>query len=214
MSKLFHYVIEYLKDYISGMIPYMIIAVPLIMVIRIISRYINKKRKIKSTLFHEIGFWIFALFLVGLASQTVMEYSINENGNFIFGFDSSHKINLIPGKIFIESINDNGNIYFDYFVLNFIGNVGIFIPIGFFVPLLWRNINIKKAVLVGFCTSLFIELTQLILPRVTDIDDLWMNTLGAVIGYLIYIVINKFAHSFFEKFKVIQIAPLTTKYPF
>lgn len=35
----------------------------------------------------------------------------------------------------------------------------------------------------GFCVSLFIELCQLPLNRCSDIDDLILNTLGALAGY-------------------------------
>ena len=34
--------------------------------------------------------------------------------------------------------------------------------------------------------SLAIELSQLLNNRITDIDDLFTNTLGAMVGYLLY----------------------------
>ena len=34
---------------------------------------------------------------------------------------------------------------------------------------------------------LFIETTQLTQARSSDIDDLWLNTLGSMIGYCVYV---------------------------
>ncbi len=47
--------------------------------------------------------------------------------------------------------------------------------------------------------SLAIELGQLLDNRITDIDDLSMNTLGAIIGYLLYRVLFKMLYRRDEK---------------
>ena len=44
----------------------------------------------------------------------------------------------------------------------------------------------KHVVLLGLSLSLFIELSQLFLPRWTDIDDIILNTFGTFIGYPLY----------------------------
>ena len=46
--------------------------------------------------------------------------------------------------------------------------------------------NIKKVVMIGFFTSLSIEVTQLFGGRYTEIDDLIINTLGTLVGFIIY----------------------------
>ena len=43
--------------------------------------------------------------------------------------------------------------------------------------------------LSGFLISLAIELAQYPLERGTDIDDLWLNTLGALLGWAVYIAL-------------------------
>ncbi len=48
------------------------------------------------------------------------------------------------------------------------------------ISLLW------KTALSGITFSLIIELSQLFNGRITDIDDLLMNTLGALIGWVIF----------------------------
>ena len=71
--------------------------------------------------------------------------------------------------------------------MTYILNIIMFMPLGFLLPLIWKNFrNAKKVVLMGFLMSLAIEICQLFNIRTTDIDDLMMNTLGAVIGYFIW----------------------------
>lgn len=40
--------------------------------------------------------------------------------------------------------------------------------------------------LIGFLYTLFIELTQMFMPRVSDVDDLILNSFGVFIGILIH----------------------------
>lgn len=65
-------------------------------------------------------------------------------------------------------------------------NMLLFVPLGILLPLLWRSCRLYKTVAIGFSLSLLIELSQLFNYRATDIDDLLMNTLGTLLGYLLY----------------------------
>ena len=57
--------------------------------------------------------------------------------------------------------------------------------------------NTKKVILLSFLLSLGIECTQLVLDffldfnRVFDIDDLWTNTLGGYLAWLLYKLLHK-----------------------
>lgn len=78
-------------------------------------------------------------------------------------------------------------------LLNLIGNVLVFLPIGFFLPLshnFWKNM--LTATLTGYLVSLAIETTQLYFKiGVFDVDDLLLNTIGALLGYWLYAGIRK-----------------------
>lgn len=83
---------------------------------------------------------------------------------------------------------------FDYpslrdILLNVIGNTAMFIPLGIVWPAVYPALNThKKVVLAGFGCSLCIEILQLpFYDRVSDIDDLILNTSGFILGYLIYL---------------------------
>ena len=84
---------------------------------------------------------------------------------------------------------------FDYEIrrealINVIGNTAMFMPIGVIWPLVFRNLNThKKAIAAGVGLSLFIEILQLpFFDRVSDIDDLLLNSLGFITGYGIYLL--------------------------
>lgn len=71
-------------------------------------------------------------------------------------------------------------------------NVVMFVPFGVALPMLWKEKgNFLPTAAAGFTLSLLIEISQLFNRRATDIDDLIMNTLGTVIGYLFYKLIFK-----------------------
>lgn len=137
---------------------------------------------------HELGFGLFFIFMAGLLSQTILpQTDIRQLSWSVHG-----EVNLIPLRIFSDAyahLLKNGNL--SYFIINFLGNILMFAPIGFFVPLLWRGGSLKKAVGLGFLCSLLIELCQLPQIRTTDIDDLWMNTAGAWLGYGCFCLIRR-----------------------
>lgn len=65
-------------------------------------------------------------------------------------------------------------------------NVVMFAPLGFLLPAFFdRYAGFWKTLCAGLLTSLTVELIQLFTFRVTDIDDLIMNTLGTAAGFLL-----------------------------
>lgn len=75
--------------------------------------------------------------------------------------------------------------------VNFLGNIVMFIPFGFFSGLLSRRPRWWKAALVTAALSLFIEGFQLLVSRGTDVDDLILNTLGGLMGYWVFLLVRK-----------------------
>ena len=62
-------------------------------------------------------------------------------------------------------------------------NIVCFIPLGVLVGLLFERYRLAKALLAGLLISLTIEFSQLIWHRgVFDVNDLFNNALGALIG--------------------------------
>lgn len=94
-------------------------------------------------------------------------------------------VNLIP---FAGSVIINGKMDFD----EIINNVLIFIPFGLYICMLKSNWSFLKKIVPIALTSLALEILQFIFAvGATDITDLIGNTLGGVIGCLIYMVFYK-----------------------
>lgn len=185
--------------YILDMLPFMLIAIPFYL----IGRFLYLKRKKSLNYYHEVVLFIFIIFLVGLVSQTMIpKLEITSSNQLSVVKSRVHKTNLIPFKIIEETYNEivkYQNI--NYFIINFLGNIIMFLPIGFFIPLLWK-LEDKKVILIGFCSSLLIEITQLFLRRGTDIDDLILNTLGVCLGLLLYRKLYKKWKNPFQKVQI------------
>ena len=73
-------------------------------------------------------------------------------------------------------------------VINLVGNVVMFIPLGTLLPLVFRRLHsFWKTMLCTTGIIIAVELTQLFtLLGSCDIDDLILNLLGASIGYFFY----------------------------
>ena len=84
-------------------------------------------------------------------------------------------LNLIPFQDF-SARNMEG------MVLNAI----MFAPLGFLLPAYFeRYRHWGRTLAAGFLTSVAVELIQLFTFRATDVDDLIMNTLGTLVGFLL-----------------------------
>lgn len=92
------------------------------------------------------------------------------------------RVNLIPIVHLLEydSLRDA--------VWNVIGNTALFIPSGVILPVVYKKLDsFRKVLAAGVFISLCIELLQLPFgSRVSDIDDLILNTVGVAVGYGIY----------------------------
>lgn len=78
-------------------------------------------------------------------------------------------------------------------IRNLAGNVVLFIPLGFFLPALWQGLRKWwKTILATMLIMTVLEALQgLSLRGTCDIDDLILNTLGAWIGYLGFLLVKK-----------------------
>jgi len=179
-------------EYFLNMLPYMLISLPFILLWRYMRVNRLSKHNLVSPRSREILMVIFTMFLVGLISQTVLsEITLTESGFSIVHRPGGGGLNLKLFDVFrlvkIETF-ERGKISF--FLINIVGNIVVFMPLGFFPCLLWKKPSVWKALLYGMMTSLVIELAQYPLERGTDIDDLWLNTLGALLGWVVYIAIR------------------------
>lgn len=91
-------------------------------------------------------------------------------------------INLVPfAEISRYKINS------EMFLMNVIGNILLFVPFGYIMASYIKPKTIWPNLVIALVVSITIETVQLNIGRSFDIDDIILNTLGCVIGYLIYI---------------------------
>ena len=108
-------------------------------------------------------------------------------------FDAS---NAFPPRInWIPMVNLLDYEVFGEILLNLIGNTAMFIPIGIVWPSVFKQLDTHgKVIAAGVGFSLCIEILQLpFYDRVTDVDDLILNSLGYLMGYGIYLLVKKIA---------------------
>ena len=78
------------------------------------------------------------------------------------------------------------------FIKNILGNIILFIPFGLFVSYILKTRKIFPIIFISVVTSGVIEYTQLQIGRTFDIDDIFLNLIGGIIGFLIYLFFNIF----------------------
>ena len=83
---------------------------------------------------------------------------------------------------------------------NLLGNVLIFVPFGFFMPIGSRFRSFLATTFYGFGISLCVELFQLVIKVGSfDVDDLLLNTVGSVLGYMLFILCDRIRRKFSAK---------------
>lgn len=89
------------------------------------------------------------------------------------------------------------NVQRSFFMGQIIGNVLLLMPLGFMISFLpnLKDVKWKSVLLSALCFSAFIELMQYVTGRgLMEFDDVFNNTVGAVLGYGLCKLINSFLH--------------------
>ena len=96
-------------------------------------------------------------------------------------------------------------------LFNILGNIVMFLPFGFFAALLWRGFGWRRAVLLSFAVTAFIECWQLFVGRCFDVDDMIFNALGVFGGFLLGAAIRLLLPRFSQQFPVHPFDPSQTR---
>ena len=153
----------------------------------------NKKFKQKS--FQIIVWALFVLYLLIFVRLIVlksgMSLSLARLGRCVPLSQRILGINFIPFKTITYYLKCEPNLISA--VDNLLGNILAYVPLGIFLPLLFKKCRkLKNAILISFCLSFSIEVLQLIFfLGITDIDDIILNVSGSLIGFLLYHLLDK-----------------------
>lgn len=88
------------------------------------------------------------------------------------------------------------NITSKLFLRNVLGNIILFIPLGIFSTDIIKNKTFIPIFFISLVVSCSIEFAQSMIDRTADIDDVILNVLGGIIGYVLYKYANKIFHKF------------------
>lgn len=138
----------------------------------------------------EFLYFIFFLYLIGLAAVTIVPLSFALHKTPV-----ADDINLIPFKTTMRAIHHSMSVR-NGFRLSMLfentpGNIVLFLPLGLLLPLIARKTDsFWRILFIGLFCSALIEFIQYIersfaVYRSVDIDDVILNTLGAVLGWML-----------------------------
>lgn len=146
--------------------PMLLLFIIVIVTIRVIDVIINKKKFVLYKDLFLLMFILYMFLLFELVTSTDFE---------------SYSNNFIPFKEIMRYKYTS-----KLFYKNVLGNVLLFVPFGYFVNKVLKNKKIIVGIFVTLVTSLSIELIQMNIGRSFDIDDIMLNLVGGILGYLIY----------------------------
>lgn len=158
---------------------------------------LKRKRGVSVSVQAEITIFLFYIYIILVLSLTIIPLPFarfkTTNGD---GINITPVLNTVKDLLQILSTRpEHETVFIAHSAQNVIGNIILFMPLGIFLPLLSKKYySAVNVFLLAFVCSVSIELTQLLLRqfeiyRSVDIDDVILNTSGAMLGFLI---INKF----------------------
>ncbi|MBR1414140.1 MAG: VanZ family protein [Bacilli bacterium] len=164
--------VDTLVDALSGIWPMLTIFLVVIVTIRVVYLLQNHEKIVFYKEFMMLVSVIYVLLLYQLLTSTELN-------------NTSGGLNLVP---FTEIMRYKFGS--PLFYTNVIGNILIFVPLGFFISKYIKPQKITPIFIVSLVISVTVELVQLNIGRSFDIDDIILNIIGAILGFLVYISLN------------------------
>jgi len=161
-----------LHGVISFTWPMIIISVIVMVSFRIC--YLIKSNE-RIILYKELSMLIFGIYILCLFQVVTFQDDVTWATN-----------NFIPFKEIMRY-----NITSRLFFKNVVGNMLMILPFGFFASYYLKAEKLTLPLLLTLIASVSIEVVQLLIGRVFDVDDIILNVLGGMLGYLCYLILRK-----------------------
>ncbi|HOQ01665.1 MAG TPA: VanZ family protein [Acetivibrio sp.] len=126
----------------------------------------------------------FIIYISYLAYLTLFDHS--------YGRGVVHRsINIVPFKTIIEFFTLSYS--WHAVLVNIFGNIAAFVPMGFLLPIVFSKLSGLRRVIIAVLAATFsIEVLQYITGvGAADIDDILLNALGGLLGYLMLLFVKK-----------------------
>jgi glycopeptide antibiotics resistance protein len=77
-------------------------------------------------------------------------------------------------------------------IVNLVGNIAPFVPIGFLVPFVYRKMTWQKSLVLASAVGLAMEGLEVVFRvGIFDIDDVILNAFGVMIGYWVFAIFER-----------------------
>lgn len=195
-------------DYVVEMLPCMCGALAVFLLLQPLRMERLERRGLTSGSWREGAMLLFALFGAGLAALTLFPAGFWRAAHWLAAFRGEkplfppvdwyiqlQTLQLTPLREICRAFKG------PWVMFLMLANIGVFIPVGFFAALLWRKPRWWRSLAAGFCTSFVIEFVQFFIGRSSDIDDLILNTAGALLGYGLFWSVRALFPGFFARFQ-------------
>ena len=180
--------------------------------------FISKKKRNSWVDYHVVLTSLFIFYVMSVAYFVFLPIDIIGEGDRIF--QSNHlvgrdyltimevlNINLIPFRSIVSTIRTTPSELWLFILRGVGGNFLLLLPLPIFLCLyVTDRISIKKIFFISISTTILIEISQLAINfmtrwpnRIVDIDDVILNTMGAIVGYLIFVRYGNFFNSLLSK---------------
>lgn len=165
---------NFLKSYITSVKPvYLIICIIIFITLTVVSIYLKKKHNTENVKLFTLT--VLPVYLFAVYSSLVFSRATYPTYNY----------SLIPFYSYYQTIKG-----IEKLTMEIIGNIIMLMPVGILLPFNLKKDKFKTTLIIGFLITFSIEFMQLIFKRgLFETDDLIDNTLGVVLGYLIYKII-------------------------
>ena len=165
----------------------------IILIIEVI-KFIKRNKEEKFLNFREVMSLMFKFYILMVIIVTFFPLVIG-------GYIGKPSMNIVPVFNTIKDIYEvpieMESYMVRFWIKNILGNILLLLPLGIFIPMFFKRLrSFKSTVITCALVSLSIEVVQYISMyfgnfRSCDIDDIILNTLGGMIGFIIYKVIDK-----------------------
>lgn len=127
---------------------------------------------------HERITWFRRIMFVLMGLYLTVIFSVTVSPDYVLSMEHfGQNVNIIPFQALQTAFSNP---------LNFWGNMIMFVPFGTLLVLLSKRCHrLSVTLLAGAGLSLFIELLQLFSVRSSDIDDIILNTIGTLCGFIL-----------------------------
>jgi len=169
-------------------------ALPFWIAARLIMGYRTKELGRRVSWRRELFLTLFFVYVIIVAAMTIAPTAGSINGEA--GYNLVPVVNLING---VASVVTGPPETLKFQLENLLGNLFLLFPMGIFLPLIaYRLREIKILFLAALAIATFIEIVQYISQffgsyRVADIDDVILNTLGACLGFYVFVQSSRFS---------------------